>query len=207
MNCIVQVKVDAVNGIAVFDKDMNMIQESGKASKGQVSCVVGLSRHKCGIKTAPSLPIRQPHKIPFTGYGAKWPKNSDALTLETKLKGDSKLFELAVMLSRGNEQILLGIASLKFICAVLETEIDIPIHLIGSNKAIAISKNAKTRVESKFLRKGDVKDSFFQSNPFSMDGGIKTVSFEGGDNGRKYAFNHGAFISLKVSEVRVHFSS
>ena len=123
------------------------------------------------------------------------------LTLKTKFNNlKQKTFEVSVIIVRGREQILIGVASLKFIGAVLETEVEIPIHLIGSTKAIRILSNAKTGGKFKFLRKANVKDCLSHlENPYSVNDGTKTVSFKGGDNKRKYALDKGAKITLKVS--------
>jgi len=124
------------------------------------------------------------------------------LILDTKLNNKmQKTFELSIMLDRGKEQILIGLSSLKFLSTVLETELDIPIHTIASKTAIQILVNAKTRARKRFMRKAEMNDSFFQSNPYSIIHGIKTVSFRGGDNERKYALEKGAFIRIKVSFI------
>ena len=197
----IQVEVDAVHGIAVFDENMMLSK-----SQGQVSCVVGLSRNRCGMKSSPSLPLRRRHRQSGnahdydTGFSAKWPRNTEKLVLDTKLNNHKqKTFEVSIMLSRGSEQILVGIASLKFISTVLETEIDIPIHLISSTRAVQILHSSKTRGRTTFLGRNEVRDSFFQSNPYTVNNGIRTVSFKGGDSKRKYALNKGAYINLKVS--------
>ena len=198
MSYIVLAKVCAVSGISIFDENMQVIDDTGsKMSKGQVNCVVGLSRNKFGMKTFPSLPLRQSKGSNYKGNSATWPGGSNPLMLDAKLN-KRKTFEVSIMLARGKEHILIGIASLKFVSAVMEAEVDIPIHLIASSKAVEINTNAKTRGDNKLFRKPDNKDSFFQSNPYQMIHGIRTVDFCGGDNRRKYALDRGAFVRIKV---------
>lgn len=202
MNHTIQVKISAIYGIAVFDENMRRIEDfGGKTSKGQISCVVGLSRHRSGTKSEKSLPLRQSKGSLYRGDGAIWPRNSLPLSLDTKLKTKKKqkTFEISILLDRGKEQILIGLASLKVFDTVLETEVDIPIHTIASKTAIQILVHAKTRARRRFIGKPEIKDSFFQSNPYTMINGVKTVSFQGGDNERKYALEKGAFIRLKCS--------
>jgi hypothetical protein len=192
----IRVELEEVCGIAVFDENM-----TDAKIKGQVSCVVGLSRNKCGVMSLPSLPLRERKRQvdSHIGFRALWHRNSDPLTLETKLNNyKQKTFEVAVMLSRGSEQILVGIASLKFTSTVFETEINIPIHLIGSSKAVQINHCSKTRGQKRLLGKEDERDSFFQSNPYTINDGIRTVCFRGGDSRRKYSLSKRAFIKLKV---------
>lgn len=201
MNHSVQVKVIAIYGVTVFDKNMKRIDdEGGRTSKGQVSCVVGLSRNKSGMKSEKSLPLRQKRASPYKGNGALWPRDTSVLCLDTKLNGKKqKTFEISIMLDRGKEQILIGIASLKFLSTVLETEIDIPIHTIASKSAVQIQTSARTRCRRRMIGRSTIQDSFFQSNPYTVVNGIRTVSFTGGDNGRRYALDRGAFIRLKCS--------
>jgi hypothetical protein len=79
--------------------------------------------------------------------------------LDAKLNnGKRKTFEVSIMLARGKEHILIGIASLKFVSVLMETEIDIPIHLIASLKAVEINTNAKTRGKAKVFGKSDYND-------------------------------------------------
>ena len=194
----IQVQVQAVHGIAIFDENMNKPKVLG-----QVSCIVGFSRNKVGKKSQPSLPIRRrgENKIGCcTGYCAQFPRNAEKLVLDTKLNhSDNKTFEVSVMLSRGSKQILLGISSLKFVSAVLEANIDLPIHLIGSSRAIEIVNSSKTRYHRTFFGKEEVRHSFFQSNPYNINyDGVKCVCFTGGDNDRRYSLNKNAFIRLKV---------
>ncbi len=192
----VKVKLEEVCGISVFDDTM-----MNAKILGQVSSVVGFSRNKCGIMSQPSLPLRERiNQIDDqTDFGAIWHKESDALTLETKLNNyRQKTFEVSIMLSRGSERILIGVASLKFISTVFETEVNIPIHLIGSPKAVEISYSCKTRGQKKFLGKHEDKDSFFQSNPYTINDGVRTVCFKGGDSKRRYGLIKGAYIKLKV---------
>ena len=192
----VKVKVDEVCGFAVFDENM-----SDSKIKGQVSCIVGLSRHKRGMMSQPSLPLqeRKYQVEDHISFRAMWYRNSDDLRLDTKLNNlKQKTFELSVMLSRGSEQILVGVASLKFTSTVFETEVHVPIHLIGSSKAIDIVSASKTRCQKKFLGKEEQRDSFFQSNPSTINNGVRTVGFKGGDSKRRYGLVRGAFIKLKV---------
>jgi hypothetical protein len=204
MNYIAQVKVCAVSGISIFDEDMQVIDDNRGSSKGQVNCVVGISRNKFGMKTFPSLPLRQSKGSAYKGNNAVWPGASNPLMLDAKLNnGKRKTFEVSIMLARGKEHILIGIASLKFVSVLMETEIDIPIHLIASLKAVEINTNAKTRGKAKVFGKSDYNDSFFQSNQFEMIDGIRTVKFCGGDNNRKYALDRGAFVRLKVRMMKV----
>jgi hypothetical protein len=206
MNYEITAKVCSVSGISVFDRNMKAIEDSGSRSKGQVTCVVGLSRNKFGMKTFPSLPLRQVKGTEYRGNNAVW-GYYNPLTLDKRLNHkEYKTFEVSIMLSRGKEQILIGVASLKFASAVIETEVDVPIHLIGSSKAIQILTNAKTGGKKKMFGKSECKDSFFQSNPYTMINGVRTVSFLGGDDGRKYALDKGSFIRLKV-RVHVFFKS
>lgn len=185
----------------MFDKNMKRIEDfGGKTSKGQISCVVGLSRHHRGVKSEKSLPLRQRKGSLYKGNAAIWPRETPALSLDTKLNNKKqKTFEISILLDRGKEQIVIGLSSLKFLSTVLETEIDIPIHTIASQTAIQILVNAKTRARRRFIGKSETKDSFFQSNPYTVISGIKTVCFEGGDSERKYALDKGAFIRLKCS--------
>ncbi len=170
-------------------------------SKSQLSCVIGLSRNKNGEKSHPSLPIRNGR--------AKWSSSkstsghSNDISLETHFGKEqtNKTFEVSVMLSRGNEQVLIGVASLTFLSALLETEVEIPIYPIGSDDAIEISHRAKTRKKRNFLGGDHVQDSYFQSNPFIKVDGVHAVSFLGGDCDRKYYSERHASIRLRVSRV------
>ena len=187
MKHLINLQVLSVKGITVCDKDM----KPDDFASIQISCVVGIGRKKELKKTGPSFPVRKTK--------ATWPKEKDAviessmLSIETSLNNKRKKnFEVSILLVRGNEQMLIGIASLIFVSALLETEIEIPIYPLGSKRAMEIKNEAKT-----LKKKGSASK---QINPFLKDAGAaQTVSFNGSDRGRIYSLQESASIRLKVN--------
>eukprot|EP00554_Chaetoceros_debilis_P008655 CAMPEP_0194104802 /NCGR_PEP_ID=MMETSP0150-20130528/5086_1 /TAXON_ID=122233 /ORGANISM="Chaetoceros debilis, Strain MM31A-1" /LENGTH=563 /DNA_ID=CAMNT_0038792451 /DNA_START=25 /DNA_END=1716 /DNA_ORIENTATION=- len=185
MKHLINLQVLSVKGITVCDKDM----KPDDFASIQISCVVGIGRKKELKKTGPSFPVRKTK--------ATWPKEKDAviessmLSIETSLNNKRKKnFEVSILLVRGNEQMLIGTASLIFVSALLETEIEIPIYPLGSKRAMEIKNEAKT-----LKKKGSASK---QINPFLKDAGAaQTVSFNGSDRGRIYSLQESASIRLK----------
>lgn len=199
MKHLINVEVLSVNGITVCDKDMR----SDDFTSIQISCVVGIRRKKEFKKTCPSLPIRKTK--------ATWSKTKDRtakspmLSIETSLNNKrKKTFEVSILLDRGNEQMLIGIASLVFVSALLETEIEIPINPLGSKRAMEIMNEAKTLNNRGSESEENVNESFFRINPLlNDDDAAQTLSFNGSDSGRIYSVQKSASIRLKVNNPSI----
>mmetsp|Transcript_8833 Transcript_8833/g.11103 ORF Transcript_8833/g.11103 Transcript_8833/m.11103 type:complete len:555 (+) Transcript_8833:56-1720(+) len=205
-NYIIKVKPISVSGIAVYDYKNCRAENIGNI--GQVCCIIGLKKTKnCGEESKPSFPLRPTNNISSIvssskkGCTARWYTNSDSLTTQTKLDGKSlKVFEVAVRLVRGTEDIVIGIASLTFDGTLFETEIDVPIYNMFSTNAVEIAQ----RVQNRSFLSRFKKDS----SANAMDGHIKSQLstglgqrsyFKYNDKSRSYALESGASMRIKLS--------